>query len=390
MESLKVNKRSLVLVEPVCRGSRLHWLWLVSKALQHKYAITVMVREDYLSDHFRELMSDLSCKVISIPGNFEGQWFPKISVFQWWAYISALLEFDRKQDKPYGIFFMALDDYLISFFLLGWSRWRFRKLNRVWTVKYRVECLTVGIHNFRQWVIGFVMRYACRIWKIKTIILDERLQNLSVGGIEVSWLPDPWFGNFNLNRSMDARAGSRFGVDDFMALIIGRQDERKGFPFLLEALPLALKELPELKILVCGKIEDSLIRNFKQLVSQFGSDRIMHDPQFISEEDLPDTYASASVVLMPYAPFFTSTSGVLSRASASGVPVVASEHGLVGERVRRYPLGKTFRYGDVGGFIDCLRDIRNDGYSESVQAGCTEFASSCSEEAFIKSVRDLI
>jgi glycosyltransferase involved in cell wall biosynthesis len=363
---------------------------LVTKALQYKYAITVMVREDYQTDHFRELMSDLSCEVISVPGTFNGQWLPKISAFQWWAYISALLEFDRKQKMPYGLFFMALDDYFIPFFLLGWSRWFFRKIDRVWTVKYRVECLTAGIDNLRQWVIGFVMRYTCRIWKIKTIVLDERLKNLKVGGTEVNWLPDPWFGNFNLNRSMDARAGSHFSADDFVALIIGRQDERKGFPFLLEVLPRALEELPELKISICGKIENRLVHEFEQLESQFGSDRIIHDPQFISEEDLPDTYASASVVLMPYAPFFTSTSGVLPRAAACGVPTLASEHGLVGERVRRYPLGKTFRYGDVDGFINSLREIRNERYSESVQAGCMEFASSCSEETFIKSVRDLI
>jgi glycosyltransferase involved in cell wall biosynthesis len=383
-------KKSIVLVEPICRGSRLHWLWLVAKSLQDKYVIILLVREDYQSKHFSELMDGLDYELVAVPGDFGGEWLPRISAMQWWAYLKKLREFDRAQDDSYQVVFMALDDYLESFFLCGWSRFLFRNVSKVWTVKYRVDCLRVPLKNMRQWIIGRVMHQACRIWKINTIVLDERLKKLKIGGQTVNWLPDPWFGEFSPNLQDVARAKSPFAVNDFVALLIGRQDIRKGFSFMLDAIPPALESIPNLKIYVCGKIDEDHLAGFKQIIDRFGSERIHHDPEYISEEDLPLAYATASVVLMPYAPFFTSTSGVLPRAAASGVPVLASEHGLVGDRVRRYPLGMTFKYGDLDGFLTALRAVSRNGYAEQVQVGCAAFARSCSEKAFMEAVQDLI
>lgn len=379
----------IVLVEPVCRGSRLHWLWLVTKALQGKFHITIVVREDYMTNHFLELMDGLSFETLVVSGDFGGQWLPRISPAQWWKYVRKLLEFDRTRSSPYQMFFMALDDYLLSFFLFGWSRRLFRNVQKVWTVKYRVECLTASVKNTKQWVIGKVMQLVCRVWYIQLVVLDERILNLTVGGQCVNWLPDPWFGDFTSEFRAEAREGTDFATDDFVALVIGRQDERKGFPFLLNALPEALEQIPELKIRVCGKIDDALSAAFHALIDYFGSDRIVHEANFISEENLPVTYASASCVLMPYAPFFTSTSGVLPRAAASGVPVVASGHGLVGDRVRRYPLGETFAYGDVSGFVKALVEVRKAAGGAKYKQGCEEFSQSCSEVAFTKAVQDL-
>ncbi len=385
-----MSHKRIVLVEPVCRGSRLHWLWLVTKSLQDKYIVTILVREDYKSVHFDELMLNLSFELIVVPCDFNGEWLPRISVPQWWACLKKLREFDRLQDCSYLVFFMALDDYLVSFFLLGWSHLFFRKIDRVWTVKYRVECLTAPITNLRQWLIGMVMRLSCRSWKINSIVLDERLNDLSVGGAQVSWLPDPWFGSFLPDCRAEAREKYPFETDDYVALLIGRQDDRKGFPFMLQALPKALDTIADLKICVCGKIDKSLQFEFKRLMDRYGVERIHHDSEFISEEDLPHAYAMASVVLMPYAPYFTSTSGVLPRASASGVPVAASDHGLVGDRVRRYPLGTTFKYGDVVAFVAALKELRQSASSEEIHKGCATFTKSCSEEAFGAAVRELI
>jgi len=376
-----MSKNTVVLVEPVCRGSRLQWLWLVTASLQETHDIVIFSREDCETDHFRELMMGLDFKLHKVPGDFGGAWLPKSSVKQWSAYLRALLNYDRSQSQKYQLLFLALDDYFTSFVLTAWSSLLFRNIERCFTVKYRVACLTASVMELRQWVIGRLMHFACRCWKIDSIVLDERLLSLNVGGRAALWLPDPWFGNFSPARRDSGRKILGYGSSDFVALVIGRQDERKGFPFLLNALPEALDSIPELRVHLCGKIEDTYFAGFKDLIQTYGQNRIHHDPAFIDEEDLPEIYAMADVILMPYAPFFTSTSGVLPRASASGVPVAASAHGLVGDRVRRYPLGLTFEYGNTKQFVEVLNRLKNNN-DGSFKSGCKDFASSCSEQAF--------
>jgi glycosyltransferase involved in cell wall biosynthesis len=377
--------KKIVLIEPVCRGSRLHWLWLVTKALQDDRDVVVFARSDCETDHFFELMGNLQYTLYKIPCDFEGEWLPTISVRSWWRYLRALLLFDRSQKEPYDLFFLAFDDYIFPLFSTAWIAPFLRMKKGCYTVKYRVACLTAPVGQLRQWLIGQLVRISCAVWKMHCVVLDERSSGAKIGGRRSSWLPDPWFGSFSPDNCLPARQASGYSQEAFVALLIGRQDDRKGFPFMLEALPEALEKIPDLHVLVCGPITDCYQSDFRQLVEHFGA-RVQHRSDFIPEEQLPFVYAAASVVLMPYAPFFTSTSGVLPRASASGVPVAASEHGLVGDRVRRYPLGVTFPYGNTEAFVRALEQLKS-GMPDGLTDGCTAFAFSCSEEAFEVAVR---
>jgi hypothetical protein len=62
-------------------------------------------------------------------------------------------------------------------------------------------------------------------------------------------------------------------------------------------------------------------------------------------------------VLMPYDVSFSSTSGVLARAAASGVPVVTGTHGLVGHRVTSFGLGATAPLDDTRAWCDAVERL---------------------------------
>ena len=381
-------KRTIVLVEPICRGSRLQMLYFVTVALQDRYNVIIFSREDCETAHFIELMSGLHYELRKVSGDFDGEWLPHLFIRDWRRYIVALRLFDQETIDSYDLFFMALDDYFQSFTCLMFSVFTFRNIERCLTIKYRVSCLTASFWNIREWGIGLLMRLFCRLWRIQTIILDERLEGMSVGGRKVLWLPDPWLGDFSKNRFQQGRELLNYNPNDFVALVIGKQDARKGFPFLLNVLPDTLNLFSDIQVCVCGKIDWKYREAFFQLQLDFKG-RIKHIDEFIPEQQLPAIFAMASVVLMPYAPFFTSSSGVLPRAAASEVPVISTEHGLVGERVRRYDLGERFPYGDQKKFLEALMRLKMRLESKEFKQGCKVFSTISSKEAFENQIKNI-
>lgn len=152
-------------------------------------------------------------------------------------------------------------------------------------------------------------------------------------------------------------AGQRC-ADRFLALTVGRQDARKGFSLVVAAFARLLAEMPELILWVVGPIADELRPAFARLQQRFGADRVRHEDRFVPEGDLPAIFAAADVVLLAYSRVFTASSGVLSRAAATGVPVLACNHGLVGYRVQQWGLGKTFAAESVDAFCESFRTLR--------------------------------
>lgn len=133
-------------------------------------------------------------------------------------------------------------------------------------------------------------------------------------------------------------AGSRRRV----ALFFGSLSARKGIFQMLEALTM----LPEshqrqLVVVVLGR---SAPHDHARLATQVAACRqrsrvrVIYEDRYVSEAELPSLFASADLVLMPYQRHVGS-SGVLVRAAQAGIPVLASDYGLVGQYVREHELG---------------------------------------------------
>lgn len=375
----KFLMKKIVLIEPICTGSRLLYLAKTIECLQGSYSVTVFTRSNYKTPLFDEVMKGLEYEIISVEVDLGGEQIRNLSFNEWMRYIFKLRLYDRGCREEYDLIFLALDDYFFSFVL---ARLYFRKLRnarRCFALKYRVGALLNPLASFRNLVLFFWTHLACLLWKMKLIVFDERLEGKKVGCHQLACIPDFWSGDFSENKHDEALQKYGYSGDDFVALVIGGQDERKGFDFLMEALPLAFTTLPKFKICVHGKVKSELLEPFLILCSDW-PERIKYCPEFILEEQLPFPYAMAAVVLLPYHTSFSSTSGVLPRAVASGVPVIASDHGLIGERIRKYSLGEIFKYGDIGGFVTALNNVINSPRGLSLAGN--EFAVSCSESAF--------
>ncbi|MCD4830053.1 MAG: glycosyltransferase [Candidatus Cloacimonetes bacterium] len=109
-------------------------------------------------------------------------------------------------------------------------------------------------------------------------------------------------------------------TDAPLPLFFGFIKPYKGLDVLLSALPGALRELPDLKLLVAGEVygSDSV---YRELIERHSLPVIWHD-RFIPNEQTAAYFAAADVVVLPYR---TATqSGITQLAFSCGKPVIAS------------------------------------------------------------------
>ncbi len=390
--SKKKPSEIAVLVEPVCRGSRLHILANSVGALKHQFHIVIITRPNYKSEHFRKLMSSHrgAYEVVTTNVDLQGSWIRNLSVREWSSYVRELRILQKKRGPLRLLVFMALDDYLVAFLLLSVYLRFVIKAHSLYTIKYRVEYLwnKDSRKNLRHKLLNACTRLALRMSGAKLICFDERLKAVDAPGEAIGHLPDPWFGGFSKELRPEARRRYGFDSDAFIALTVGRQDRRKGLPFLLDSANELLGAIPNLTLWVVGHIDEQYKERFKDVMICHDG-RILHWDTFVPEDELPYVFATADVVLLPYSLDFTASSGVLPRAAASGTPVVTPSHGLVGHRVKYWNLGETYAASSVQEFVRSVSRVR--AYAPSFkQKSLQAFALSCSVNEFEKALRDVL
>ena len=127
-------------------------------------------------------------------------------------------------------------------------------------------------------------------------------------------------------------------------VIFGSLDEKKGIEVVLDALEALPPELQRQVALILGgpvggHRRDEVLARITDLDAQTGLQLRLED-RFIPEEDVQPLLAACDLVLLTYQRHVGS-SGVLIRAAAAGIPVLATDYGVVGEQVRRHRLGIT-------------------------------------------------
>ncbi|GIV62060.1 MAG: hypothetical protein KatS3mg044_0926 [Rhodothermaceae bacterium] len=385
-----MKRRTLVLVEPVCRGSRLHNLFYIVKALVEHANIVVLTRPDFKTDHFVELFGDYmdEVDVLKTSVDLGGKWFRELTISEFYQYCKTLKRIESSFQGNYDIFFLAIDDYMKGLLFFSMFPPFELRYERAFGIRYRVSSVLSNSDNLRHRFIRGATTLIQRKWNINLAVMDERMEGRFIGERTVSILPDPWEGEFSPFLREDAREKYGFDQSSVVALVLGRQVERKGFPFLLEVMEPVLKLNPSLKFWIVGKIDEIYKSKFDKMLCEFHG-RIIHCDSFVPEKELPSVFAASDIVLLPYSTTFDASSGILPRAAASGVPVIASDHGLIGHRVKMWKMGEVFRYGDVESFVSAISDVVNGG-REVYQDGLSHYAKSTNLKSFVTCIQDMI
>ncbi len=385
--------KTIIFIEPTCRGSRLQNLVTCIEAVKSHCRIILLTRLDYQHDHFFELTKAHrdSFEIIPIDIDLDGTWIRRLTSREFKKYLKKIIELDRQLKESYDLFFLAIDDYLPAFTFGFPCRFRLKHLQHIFALKYRVEFLIYLKGCFKNQLLKIMTHAALYAWKAQLLVLDDRLENFRIAGKRVQTLPDPWLGDFSSAYKREGREKFGFKPQDFVVLVIGRQTPRKGFNVVLASLDQLFSKLPNITVAIFGVIDEPYQSSLKKAVDKHGPERIRHTSSFVPEKDLAYLYAAASVVLLPYDRSFTATSGVLPRASASGIPVVASDHGAIGYLVKKWNVGELMKAGSVDDLLAGIHQIHSaNDQNRAQQDGIHKFAQSCSEKAFIKRIRKIL
>ncbi len=134
----------------------------------------------------------------------------------------------------------------------------------------------------------------------------------------------------------EARASLALREEAFVVLFFGALRANKGLGRLLESVLLVSAELrTRLVILVAGAAtREVTVSGTKEAIRTRGIEaHVVFIPGYASDEQLARYFASADVVALPYDASFQAQSGVLFDAYASGIPVIVSDTGALGETV---------------------------------------------------------
>lgn len=110
-------------------------------------------------------------------------------------------------------------------------------------------------------------------------------------------------------------------------LFFGRIDKYKGLNILLDAMPLIIKEIPNVRLTIAGNGDLNPYRNQLSKVI----DNIDIHNEWIKDEDVAGYISQAEILILPYS--HATQSGVIPLAYAFSIPVIATDVGCLSEQV---------------------------------------------------------
>lgn len=126
-------------------------------------------------------------------------------------------------------------------------------------------------------------------------------------------------------------------------VFFGTIDDKKGIAQVLAALrSLSQQQQDRLAVIVAGPLVEAQRADLHTQIAQFDaatSVEVLIEDRFLAEEEIQPLLAGCDLALLTYQRQHVGSSGVLVRAAAAGVPVLATDYGVVGEQVRRHRLG---------------------------------------------------
>lgn len=153
------------------------------------------------------------------------------------------------------------------------------------------------------------------------------------------------------------------------ALFFGTIRKNKGLDVLLDAMAFLSDKA---RLVIAGFPDD--IAYFNQVIRpkidalRVDGCQIELIASYIDEKDLPDLFASARLLVLPYRDF-SAQSGVLFNAIAFGLPVVATSEGALGEIVDRFRIGVTIKENSPEKIAAAMEEVLLSDFDKTFHSG---------------------
>lgn len=249
-------------------------------------------------------------------------------------YLTKIIQIGRRQDVDL-LHFQFLRLPTVDPFLLLILRFMGVK------IVYTAHNVLPHEHTRRDYALkGLIYRAAHRLI-VHSRYIEQKLLKLFEGARgKTAVIPHGNFDNAlpeTTVSSRDARDWFGFAPDDDVVLFFGQIREYKGVDLLIEAFESAAARNPKLKLIVAGRLyTQSIESKLTNMVNTHpAKERIVLHGRYIPDADLPNYFAAADVVALPYRDI--DHSGVVHLAYSFAKPIIGSN---VGDFAETIPHGK--------------------------------------------------
>lgn len=389
---------SALIVDPIFRGSRLFYSWMAFEAFQSAgFEPRILTRREVRSEGFDAYFDDQSPidPVVDLP---EGFWYGKIPEEQIGRIVDAIETrlHDRAPDEALHVHFSGLDELFPG--MLDALADRFAGSSAPITfsfVHYDARYLLsqgAGFVKMREKIAGALTLLP----GARMLILDDRLERATPPEFQdqVLVMPDPApLTPETIGAVKKApQVSTLYDKDDarIRVVALGRQSDRKGLPDVIRAAR-ALPQKPGVRLYVSGPLEADQQR-YKAPLTELTPDPIVWRDDYVAEEEIRLTYRDADYVLLPYDKSFEGSSGVFSHAAAFGKPIISTDHGCIGYRIKRHKLGFVYPSGQQEKLAEILQTLPKPDSAEyqSLQAAMANYEAGHNMAAFSERLVDTV
>lgn len=380
---------SVLVVDAIFRGSRLFYSWIAFDALQAYGPVHILTRSSFRTPLYTEMFAGSSPVIhdlIPLPEDF---WYGKLSKEN----LALLVKHIEVLDNINGyeaIYFAGINEYFPEILDLIGKKWSAGlKRKPIVAVEYESKPflknadIPVGAAEQNS-LKARVEKYRGALTSIpglKLAFLDERMADPEEISADIDpsryfVMPDP-IPDKASNRIADTITESCDFVtpgDSPAVLLVGVQSERKGLRDVVRALRADDLGRPEPRFFLSGRLEPAMQSMAAQVKGL--KRRLSWRDTYVSEKDVRKSYKSTDFVMMPYTKGFSGSSGVMAYATAFGKPMLTTNHGCIGYRVRKFGLGMTFSSGEPSELADLIKGLPNpksERYKELKQ-NCLDYA----------------
>ena len=269
---------------------------------------------------------------------------------------------DQSEDAALGTKMARLSRYYLRLLLYA-SRTRARILHILWNNKFELfdrtllmlfyrlcgKRIVLTAHNvnaakrdghdnrLNRLTLGIQYRLSSHLFVHTEKMRSELRDDFAVPEKKISVIP---FGLNDTSPRTDLnglQARQRLGIepDELVLLFFGQIAPYKGLRYLVEAFPAIRQRLPQVRLLIAGKVKrgtEDYWRSVQGILSEMDCrDRVTCRIEHIPDEDIEVYFKAADALVVPYVQIFQS--GVPFLAYSFGLPVLATEVGSLGEEI---------------------------------------------------------
>lgn len=247
-------------------------------------------------------------------------------------------------------------------------------LRKVVITVHDVESFAPG-YSVNSNLIARIYNTSDRLITHNRISKDELVARLKINPAKISIIPH---GNYIENEfksfsSGEGRTLLGLGMNSKVVLFFGQIKHVKGLDLLIEAMATVARDVPEVILMIAGRPWKTDFSGYEELIDKAGiRDRCILHIRFIEDEEIPQYFAAADIIVLPYRKIYQS--GVILMAMSLGKPVLVSDLPGMTEIITDGENGYVFERESISSLSNKLiRILRNDRGRAAVAANGWEY-----------------